>query len=194
MVGNLLRLYEQVPQDVRENGRMWYHDVRNQCEVWAKEFDTSIEQVAGVISSFSPRTSWTKDLSLSRQLLVCHKGGNWQDAFLLPTLKRAVRDAWMILDGNLSTLKGPKTTAFMDNIANLESEKATVDVWAMRAAEFNLDAPYKDITGNYGEYESAYLEGGWLTGLRGYEFQAIIWVWVRYVAHTRNQLTQLTLF
>ena len=193
MVGNLVALYNQVPADVRENGQKWYHDVRAQCKSWGDEFNVSVEQVAGVISALSPRTSWTKNLTLARQVMVCWKGGSWQDALALPTMKRGIAHAWKILDGDLGTLNGPKTRAFMDNIAHEDSSKVTVDVWAVRAAKFDFDAPYKDITGKYSEYEEAYLEGAWLTNLRGYEFQAIVWVWVRYVANTRNQLTQLTL-
>jgi len=193
MVGNLLAIYDQVPADVRENGQHWYHDVRHQCEVWASEFGHSVEQVAGVISALSPRVNWAKNLSLARQLLVCHKGGNWQDALSMPTMKRGIGYAWELLEGNLTSLNGPKTSAFMDNIANLNSEKVTVDVWAVRAAQFDFGAPYSDITNRYDIYQDAYLEGAWIAGLKGYEFQAIVWVWVRYIANTRNQLTQLTL-
>jgi hypothetical protein len=61
----------------------------------------------------------------------------------------------------------------------------------------DLDVTYKTVRkyleGNYDEFENAYLEGADLVGLRGYEFQAAVWLWVRQLGNQAKNLKQLSL-
>lgn len=194
MHNNLLALYSGIPEDVRTSGIMWYHDVRLWCQYQAERFEVTPEQVAGVIAATSPRMSWDKNLSLARQVLAIWAGhGTLGDCLNLPALKRSLQYAWWILEGRPSVLKGPKTTAFCSNISDRNSTAITVDVWAVRAAQLDYTYPYSDITKRYEEYEAAYQAGASVVGLRGYEFQAVVWIWIRYCAHSQVNVTQLPL-
>lgn len=196
MAANLIKLYDQVPSDVRESGYRWYHDVRGWAYQQANQFSLSPWQVAAVTAALSPRMPWSNNQKAARLvLLVWAGGGDWQDALSLPGLKRSLANAWKILTGDsLNGLAGPKTTAFADNIAFVDSQAITVDTWAVRAAREDWLCKASDVTRHYTEYADAYREGARVVGLRGYEFQAILWVWVRHCVTLRVTPRQLVLF
>ena len=196
---NLLALYQQVPEDVRLAGLRWYHEVRGWCYQQAEQFGLSPWQVAAVVAALSPRLPWSKNQQRARLvLLVWAGGGTWKDILLLPGIKRSLTNAWRVLSGQSEkALNGPKTAAFADNLAFQESTAITVDVWAVRAAMAWWDAPTKviskEVSKRYSEYAQAYAEAATEIGIRGYEFQAILWVWVRYCVASKVTPLQLTL-
>lgn len=199
LVNNLIALYNQVPEDVRLAGKQWYHDVRGWCHEQANFFQVSPWQVAAVIAALSPRCPWDKNKQIARLvLLVWAGGGDWKDVLSLPGMKRSLANAAKVLMGRSSeALHGAKTAAFADNIAFQESSAITVDTWAVKAALGWWDAPTKvvsrEVARRYDEYAEAYRIASEGTGLRGYEFQAVLWVWVRYCVAQHVTPLQLTL-
>lgn len=195
MANNLVALYNQVPGDVRESGVQWYHEVRGWAHSQSNQFNISPWQVAAITAALSPRMAWEKNQQAARLvMLVWAGGGDWKDVMSLPGLKRSLGNAWMVLTGQSElALRGPKTLAFADNIAFQESNEITVDVWAARAAKQDwLCKPY-DVTKRYDEFAQAYRIGAQAAGLRGYEFQAVLWVWVRYAVASKVTPRQLVL-
>jgi hypothetical protein len=113
-------------------------------------------------------------------------------------MKRSLANAWKVLTGQSDqALNGHKTKAFADNIAFQESSAITVDTWAVKAALGWWDAPTRvisrEVSSRYDEYALAYQVAAEGTGLRGYEFQAVLWVWVRYCVSQHVTPLQLTL-
>lgn len=196
LVSNLTKLYLQVPDDVRAVGVQWYHNVRGWAYQQANQFSLSPWQVAAVTAAMSPRCPWSKNQQLARLvLLVWYGGGDWQDCIALPGLKRSLANAWRVLTGQSDVaLTGLKTQAFADNIAFVDSTAITVDIWAVRAVRQDWLYKANDVTKRYDEYAQAYRVAAQDTGLRGYEFQAVLWVWIRHCVASRVTPRQMVLF
>ena len=95
--------------------------------------DVSLESCASVISSFSPRQRWSRNVV---QAVEFANGG--KPAGLSNNLKMAENSLTMGFDA----LKGQKTNAFAKAIAGDENA-VTIDVWMCKAAGLETNAPNK---------------------------------------------------
>jgi hypothetical protein len=112
------------------------------------------------------------------------------------TFRKNVEKAWdIVMTGDPApAMRSPKTRAFVDNLSCLVSDEVTVDVWARRIAEGDLDLKAKGIGEKlYAQYAEAYREVARDVGRRPCEVQAITWVEARNRKRVRARGHQLRL-
>jgi hypothetical protein len=141
-------------------------------------------QVAGTISALSPNNKWPRNLQDTANVLAAVVEDRPADSVKVCTYNANKLKAFEIARGNQQILKqSPKTYAFAKNVGELDPEFVTVDVWHLRAcqtrslsrkkvAESVTPLQYKIIAEETKKVAKEF-------GLKGYEFQAIVWVTIR---------------
>ena len=69
MVSNLLWLYDQVPEAIRERSKLWYDGARKVAEAWSKTYDITESQAAGALAVLSPQKDWFMNVTMAERVL-----------------------------------------------------------------------------------------------------------------------------
>lgn len=69
MRSNLLWLYDQVPQAIRERSKLWYDGARKIAEAWATNYDITESQAAGALAVLSPQKDWFMNVTMAERVL-----------------------------------------------------------------------------------------------------------------------------
>ena len=160
--------YRDLSRDISEAEKMsaqtWYMSARCHAHAIAFTMDIPLENAASVISAFSPRVQWTRNMSLAwayatGQAVAC--------------LGNSIRAADRATLSGFSALKGQKTNAFARNIAG-DSDAVTIDAWMLRP--FGLKNANK---GNYTTLANAIRVVAAEVNMTSADLQALIWVRLR---------------
>jgi hypothetical protein len=149
-----------------EQASTWYVDAENVAREVAENLNATVEVGASVISAFSPRERWTTNVAKAVAFSLGH------DVRGLPNNLAMANSA---LVNGFDALRGPKTNAFARAIAGDESA-VVIDIWMMRAAKVDSDAPNKT---QYREMTEAIANIAGKTGMTNRTVQALIWILVR---------------
>ena len=171
---SLRKWYCRATPDQRSRGITWYRDLR----AWLCE-QGPLTVSAYVFAALSPRIDLDQNKRGCEIMMQAARKGEDQPMCAGTSINRS--KAWAIAStGDLSALRGPKVTAFADNLANPDSEQLTVDVWAMRAYYGDRDAqPSTPTPKQYDAIKQSYIDGAEQVGLHPYEFQAVVWNAIR---------------
>ena len=175
MKRSLRKWYGRATADQRARGITWYRDIR----AWLTETGDDPLVSAFVFAALSPRIDLKQNKRGARKMLTAARMGLAEPVVAGTKANRT--KAWLIATtGDLSHLKGPKVTAFADNLAHVDSTHITVDVWAMRAYYDDLTEGARTPTApQYDEISKAYIAGAEQVGLHPCEFQAVVWNAIR---------------
>ena len=121
-----------------EQATQWYADAEllasDLIRIYqSRGINLTLEHTASVISSFSPRQRWNRNMV---QALEFAHGGEPKG------LKNNLRMAQQSQEIGFDALKGQKTNAFARAIAG-DDEAVTIDVWMCYAAGLDTNAPNK---------------------------------------------------
>lgn len=162
-----------------EQGKNWYKDAQDFAQYLSKKYSIDSYVCASVISALSPNNKWDRNKVDAENLIKAFKQGS-RDVKVC-TYNANKEKAFGILEGKVITEKSPKTHAFAMNVGLLSSEHITVDKWHLRAC---LTREKTDVVESYTSVQYRRVEK--ITsqlakerGLKGYEFQAIIWVTIK---------------
>jgi hypothetical protein len=161
-----------------KSGRAWYAEAHKICDNLSSDMFPP-EIVAGVIAALSPRNKWERNILDAEAVLEAVRGGVAPEDIKVCTFNTNKFKAFEIAKGNkIIDETSKKTHAFIRNIADLDTDYVTIDVWHLRACfgktiETGLTALRYDLI------ESITLDEAKRVGLKGYEYQAIIWEVVR---------------
>jgi hypothetical protein len=148
------------------NAATWYSEAQSYALQLATCHVVSLDQAAGVIAAFSPRTRWAQNV-LNAELFLSGEP--------VPTMINNVKMANAVVDKGIDGLKGRKTNSFAHNIAG-NMNKVTIDVWMIRAAGYDrLDAN----KGMYDLMENVIIELSEIYSVSPAQLQALIWIVVR---------------
>ncbi len=158
-----------------DNGIAWYKQAHYICKDLAKQYNVPIAVVASIVSALSPRNKWNQNIkdtitvlnAIHRNLSpddikVCTFHKNKYKAFLLGQRKAQI------------TEQSLKTFNFVRNIADLDENCITIDVWHLRACfgKTIKNAPTPTV---YAQIKELTINKAKEKGLKGFEYQAIIW-------------------
>ena len=151
-----------------EQATQWYADAEmlalDVMRIFSNRgIDANLEQCASVVSSFSPRQRWNRNVV---QALDFAHGNAYVG------LKNNLRMAENSLVLGFDALKGLKTNAFARAIAGDENA-ITIDVWMCKAAGLDTNAPNKT---QYKELSEAVQIVSTQVGLTPRVTQALIWI------------------
>lgn len=178
---NLRMHFDLATEEHIKKGTNWYYHVNTYCldlqERTKNIFE--LETIAGVISALSPRNKWDKNLIDAEAVLnAVLKNKNAQD-IKVSTFNTNKFKAFDIARGDRKIeTDSRKTFSFVRNIAHLDPERITIDVWHLRAC-FNKTIDSGLTPKRYDQIEKITLEEAKKVGLEGYEYQAVIWECVR---------------
>lgn len=177
---NLKWFFEQADADQVERGTYWYLKASIWCEKMAVQYRYNSETVAEVLSALSPRNKWERNKFDAEQVLKAVNEGTPSSDIKVCTFNGNKEKAFDIARGKTRIVHGsPKTYAFVQNIAYLNDDFVTVDVWHLRAC-FNRFRNVPNLTETrYRQLEKATIQVAKEYGLRGFEFQAIVWETIR---------------
>ena len=121
-----------------EQATQWYADAEllasDLIRIYqSRGISVTLEHTASVISSFSPRQRWNRNMV---QALEFAHGGEPKG------LKNNLRMAQQSQEFGFDALKGQKTNAFARAIAG-DDDAVTIDVWMCYAAGLDTNAPNK---------------------------------------------------
>lgn len=176
---NLLEMYEKRTDQHTQEGMQWYKTANQICIDMGKQLDYDPAVVAQVISALSPRNKWERNIIDTRTVLeAVNKGMNPEDV-KVSTFHSNKNKAFEIARGERGIDQAsPKTYSFVKNIAELDASKVTIDVWHLRACfGKTIDSGLTPL--RYKQLEKLTLKCAEMVGVRGYEFQAIVWGIVR---------------
>lgn len=165
---NYLALAKSATLAQVESAVQWYADAELLAHDLVRIFRErgiacNLENAASVISSFSPRQRWSRNVV---QALEFAHGGEPAG------LKNNLRMAQFSLVQGFDALKGRKTNAFARAIAGDENA-VTIDVWMMKAAGLETDSPNKK---QYEQLSADVIRVADEIGLTPRATQALIWI------------------
>jgi hypothetical protein len=173
---NLRHFYNIASDEDRIKGKQWYVKANLYCEELAVKYGYNKTTVAAVLSQLSPRNKWERNLIDTETVLSAIKEGLGPEDVKVCTFNSNKVKAFKIakLEETIN-IESPKTFSFLQNIAHLDERYVTVDIWHTRAA-FNKMIPPKYLSTNlYNELQKITIQEAKELGLKGYEYQAIIW-------------------
>ena len=175
---NLRTYFDLATTEQIESGRNWYRNAQTICKTLSGD-DYTPEQVAGVISALSPRNKWERNIEDAETVLSAVIDGLLPEHVKVCTFNTNKFKAFEIAKGDRTIdITSRKTYAFIRNIAHLDPNRVTVDVWHLRAC-FGKTIDTGLTPKRYDIIEQITLEEAHKVGLEGFEYQAIIWEVVR---------------
>lgn len=179
---NLLHFYNEVKDDkeLMFQGESWYLRANIWCEHRAVKYGISTYKVASVLSALSPRNKWERNKQDAEAVLEAwSKGGKPEDVSVCTFTSNKIK-AFNILNSVAEIEpESLKTRAFLLNIAYLDKEAVTIDVWHLRACFDKMIVPKSLTPTIYDQLQKLTIKLGQSLGHKGYEFQAIVWGAVR---------------
>lgn len=183
------------PLDIKE-GRDWYTKANKIVTDMSKLNDIEPYKVASVMSALSPRNKWEQNIIDTDKVCKAWNRGIKPEDIKVCTFHKNKFKAFAILDDKVSiTDKSLKTFNFVRNIAYLDPTALTIDIWHLRAC---FDKIIKIDSVNigrkaYAQIKNLTLKKAETLGLKGFQYQAIIWTAVRNKplyegGHDKNQL------
>ena len=175
----LRHLFNQSDEQSQKSGRDWYKSANKICLNFAIKYDYAPEVVANVLSSLSPRNKWERNIIDCENVLKAVRLGIGPEQVKVCTFNTNKFKAFAFANGG-SSIKttSPKTFAFVRNIAELDDTKVTIDVWHLRAC-FGETIETGLTPKKYKRLEAITIQEAKKLGLKGYEFQAIVWEVIR---------------
>ena len=192
---NLRYWFNQASEEQITEGLKWYRNANKYVDSLYDKYNGDYErtQIASVISALSPRNKWERNKVDAENVLEAVNnyseslGGNLGElinSVKVCTFNANKVKAFNIARGDWVTWDtSPKTYAFSRNVGLLDWDYVTVDVWHIRACNTKSHEPVnvrtQVTTNRYDELSDITKEVAEEIGLKGYEFQAVVWVTIR---------------
>ena len=165
-------------QDIKA-GLSWYKDANKQAVNIAKKYNLDVYKVSQVISALSPRNKWKQNLKDAEKLCEAFTLGLHPVDIKVCTFHTNKFKAFNILANNINiTNNSLKTFNFVNNIAYLNNDFLTVDIWHLRACfKDNISIKNASIGKTaYQQIKRLTIKKANKLNLQGFELQAIIWI------------------
>jgi len=163
-------------------GKEWYKKANDICNQIASEYGTTTFVASQVISALSPRNKWEQNILDAFKVFDAIRAGLSADDIKVCTFHSNKYKAFAIANGTLEiTPDSRKTYAFCRNIAHLDENYVTVDIWHLRACFNKVIKIDSASIGKkaYQQIQDITLQKAKALGLTGFEYQAIIWGSIR---------------
>jgi len=158
-----------------DNGIAWYKQAHYICKDLAERYNTKLETVASIISALSPRNKWLQNIKDTKTVLDAIHAGLEPDQVKVCTFHKNKNKAFLLGKEQTSiTDKSLKTFSFVNNIARLDAAYITIDVWHLRAC-FGRTIKTTPNRKAYDQIKRLTIAKAEQKGLKGYEYQAIVW-------------------
>jgi len=177
---NLDMFFNMATDDMIKEGLEWYQQAHEFCADMSHKYNFSPYIVAGVVSALSPRNKWERNLKDAEAVLNAVDKQISPDKVKVCTFNKNKYKAFAIANEELVISESSrKTYAFVKNIAFLNEDYVTIDVWHQRAL-FNKFVESMAVGRiAYEQIQELTIKKAKEVGMKGYEYQAVIWVSVK---------------
>lgn len=182
---NLRTWIERADNVCWEQGKDWYRDAQDFVKELASQTGVDALRVAAVVSALSPNNRWERNKIDAKNLIHAFVLGQDMNEIKVCTYNANKAKAIRILEEGVEVLqfKSPKTYSFARNVGELDAEYVTIDKWHLRACETDARVYTKTRTSvtpkQYEQVQDWTSEVAKEYNLKGYEFQAIVWVTIK---------------
>ena len=183
---NLRKWFRKATPKQRALGMVWYSEAQEFVQELSLESNRRFTsfQTAGLTSALSPNNKWERNKHDARQVMHAVIDGKQPEDVKVCTYNPNKIKGFKIMLGEVKiTPASPKTYAFAQNVGNLSANHVTIDKWHLRACQTSSSSPKTCKTSvtakQYKEIEQDTLIVAREFGLKGYEFQAIVWITIR---------------
>ena len=163
-------------------GKQWYINANNICKDIAQKYQTDLLTAAQVIAALSPRNKWQQNIKDSYKIFEAIKNNIEPEKIKVCTFHTNKFKAYNIAKNKITiTDKSLKTYNFCKNIALLDKDSLTIDIWHLRAC-FNKQIKINSATIGrpaYQQIKQLTINKANKLGLTGYQLQAILWLTVQ---------------
>jgi hypothetical protein len=158
-----------------DNGIAWYKQAHYICKDISNQYNTPIDIVVSILSALSPRNKWNQNIKDTTTLLNAIQNNIPSENIKVCTFHRNKQKAFLLAQGKIKiTDKSLKTFNFVRNIADLDESSVTIDVWHLRAC-FGKTIKTTPTKLAYNQIKELTINKAKEKGLKGFEYQAIIW-------------------
>jgi hypothetical protein len=184
---NLEAWYAEASKANIKAGKRWYKEAQAFTKKLSKRYGIDSYKVAGVVSALSPNNKWERNKHDAEQVIKAYLDGKQPSDVKVCTYNNNKLKAFGIIRGDETiTGKSPKTHSFAMNVGLCSPDHITIDKWHCRAC---LCKPQQGVTETqesptsvqYRRVEAITAELAHKHKLKGYEFQAIIWLTIKQV-------------
>ena len=176
--------FNQATEQEIKDGKNWYKDAQEFSKYLSETYNIDSYVCASVISALSPNNKWERNKIDAETVIKAHLNGITPGSIKVCTYNANKNKAFDILNGKVITEKSPKTHAFAMNVGLLSSDHITVDKWHLRAClvypnDGILPCVESCTSVQYRRVEKITSQLAKENNLKGYEFQAIVWVTIK---------------
>lgn len=181
---NLIQWIEAANEDQVKKGVSWYKEAMQFSKELSIKFNIESYTVATVVSCLSPNNKWEQNKKDAVTVIEAFQAGIGPEDIKVCTYNANKRKAFRALEGELISEKAPKTHAFAMNVGLNSADHITIDKWHLRACIFGPEEGIKECVESctavqYRRVEKITAKLSKEYNLKGYEFQAIVWVTIK---------------
>ena len=179
---NLEYFFNKVSEDDYKEGLVWYKTANDIVQNLSKKYNFQPLVVANVLSALSPRNKWERNIYDTEQVLKAVNEGKDYDSIKVCTFNNNKIKAFELAQGNREGIEysnSPKTHSFVRNIAELNENFVTVDVWHTRASFDKMIVPNSLSASNYDDIRDITIKNAKKHNIKPFEYQAIVWCSIR---------------
>lgn len=176
-------VFNMASKEQFRSGMEWYenaHDFLGDLSEWYLK-PTLV--VGHCCSALSPRNNWEKNKLDTITILEAEKKGISPEKVSVSTFHKNKFKSYNAARENLIIEpSSQKTYSFVRNMALLDEERVTIDIWALRACYFGTDIKIDDAKISriaYKQLEELFIRKAKILGMKGFQYQAILWVVMR---------------
>ena len=172
---NLDKYFNLATDEQIADGLLWYKEANAFCIETAKRFNVSSSLVASVVSALSPRNKWKTNLKDTISVLDAVSKGLGPNDIKVSTFHTNKFKAFALVNGQTEiTSESRKTYSFVRNVGQLDPDRVTIDVWHLRACfGRTIETGVGKLA--YDQLERLTINKAKKLGLKGFEYQAILW-------------------
>lgn len=176
---NLDYFFNNATKNEIKQGKLWYKNANDICKDIAQKYNTNVLTAANVISALSPRNKWNQNIKDAYKVFDAQKNNLHPEDIKVCTFHKNKFKAFNCIQNKvLITDKSLKTYNFVNNMAHLDNDFLTVDIWHLRAC-FNKSIQINSAAIGriaYKQIKELTIKKANILGLKGFELQAIIWL------------------
>ena len=175
---NLDLVFNMANSSQIKHGKEWYKLANYECTIIAIKHNIDLYKVIQVVSALSPRNKWNRNLIDADNLIDAFVSNKDINSFKVCTFNNNKYKAWTVLKDKIDiTSNSLKTYNFVNSILLMNSA-LTIDIWHLRACFLNDIKINNASIGKtaYNQIKDLTLNKAKNVGLRGYEYQAVIWL------------------
>ncbi len=184
---NLESWFAKASKENIRAGKRWYKEAQSFTKKLSKKYGIESYKVAAVVSALSPNNKWERNKFDAEQLIKAYLAGKQPSDIKVCTYNNNKLKAFGILRGDETiTGKAPKTHSFAMNVGLCSPDHITIDKWHCRACLCDptqgiVDAQESPTAVQYRRVEAITTDLAHKHKLKGYQYQAIIWITIKEV-------------